>query len=231
MKIAICDDDPKAVDTLTDFCNSYLNTKGLSNISITTFYDGKQLFNCNNKFDIVFLDIVMPKSNGIEITKSLKKQNPQVLIIIVTDYPDYLDDAMRNNVFRYIQRIAANLSDAIRIINSKDNKLVLSAKKGSDIVSYSDIIMLEYMSSTKIYTTKATYDFDAPFHIWADKLSDSVHHFRTHRNYIVNLKYVLNYTNSQIVLQYQDKTYNALLTKRKSNAFNNAVFNYIDSHY
>ena len=38
--------------------------------------------------DIVLLDLVMPEMNGIEITEVLKRQYPQVKVLVLTSYVD-----------------------------------------------------------------------------------------------------------------------------------------------
>ena len=47
------------------------------------------------KPDIVYLDIQMSGIDGIAVGNSLLKSYPAAIIIIVTSFPEYLDDAMR----------------------------------------------------------------------------------------------------------------------------------------
>ncbi len=51
--------------------------------------------NKNNKFDIAFLDIEMPKLNGVTLAKMLKGTNPLINIIFVTAYDKFALEAMR----------------------------------------------------------------------------------------------------------------------------------------
>ncbi|MDY6366949.1 MAG: response regulator [Clostridia bacterium] len=60
--------------------------------------------NVGNKFDIAFLDIEMPKINGIELAKKLKKLNPLVNVIFVTAYDTYALDAYRIHASGYITK-------------------------------------------------------------------------------------------------------------------------------
>ena len=54
--------------------------------------------------DIVFLDIEMPGMNGIYVGNELKSQNRNIIIFVVTSYSEYLDEAMRFHVFRYLSK-------------------------------------------------------------------------------------------------------------------------------
>ncbi|MCQ5300311.1 response regulator, partial [Blautia wexlerae] len=68
--------------------------------------------------DIVFLDIEMRGMYGIYVGNELKSEIRNVIIFVVTSYSEYLDEAMRFHVFRYLskplnnQRFLRNLKDA-----------------------------------------------------------------------------------------------------------------------
>lgn len=59
---------------------------------------GKFILENKHKYDIAFIDIEMPEMSGLELAVELKKQNPDVLIIVLTSFQRYLDDAMRIHV-------------------------------------------------------------------------------------------------------------------------------------
>ena len=86
--------------------------------------------------DIVFLDIEMPGMNGIYVGNELKKANKNVLIFVITSYSEYLDDAMRFDVFRYLskpldkQRLFRNMKDALICYNSITAKILVETKQG-----------------------------------------------------------------------------------------------------
>ena len=66
----------------------------------------------------------MPGMNGIYVGNELKKSNPAVIIFIVTSYSEYLDEAMRFHVFRYLskpleqQRFFRNMQDAVNLYHT-----------------------------------------------------------------------------------------------------------------
>lgn len=53
-------------------------------------------------FDVAFLDINMPKVNGIELAKQFKKMNPKSNIIFVTGYSEYSLDAFSLDASGYL---------------------------------------------------------------------------------------------------------------------------------
>ena len=63
--------------------------------SITVAENGKQAlekFNADS-FDLVLTDVKMPKMNGVELLKALKKKSPQTVAIMMTAYGD-IDNAV-----------------------------------------------------------------------------------------------------------------------------------------
>lgn len=56
------------------------------------------------QFDIAFLDIEMPKINGIMLAKSLKQANPRINIIFVTAYDNYALEAMKMHASGYVSK-------------------------------------------------------------------------------------------------------------------------------
>lgn len=68
--------------------------------------------------DVVLMDIRMPGPNGIEITQRLKREWPQLKVIILTTYEDddYLFNALRVGADGYLLKSASHdvLANAIR---------------------------------------------------------------------------------------------------------------------
>ena len=120
MKCIAIDDEPMALEILSSFCQRY------GNIELTTFNNPISGMDRVRKMkpDLLFLDIEMPGMNGIYVGNELKKANKNVLIFVVTSYSEYLDEAMRFHVFRYLskpidrQRLFRNLKDALDLYHS-----------------------------------------------------------------------------------------------------------------
>ncbi|MGF9905254.1 response regulator [Brevibacillus porteri] len=55
-----------------------------------------------NEIDIVFLDIQIPKLNGIELAEQLLEVKPQLQIVFVTAYERYAIKAFELNALDYV---------------------------------------------------------------------------------------------------------------------------------
>jgi two-component system response regulator NreC len=72
--------------------------------------------------DIILMDITMPDMNGIEATKQIKKELPDVKVLILTmhEHEEYVFQALRAGASGYMLKEAADteLISALRIIQS-----------------------------------------------------------------------------------------------------------------
>ena len=124
MRIAICDDDILIIEQLKCYIKTFFESKNIKCPEITSFHSGESLLADKEDKDILFLDIEMSGINGIYVGKELKKANDRIIIFIVTSYPEYLDEAMRFHVFRYLskpldkQRFFRNMRDAVDLYNT-----------------------------------------------------------------------------------------------------------------
>ena len=148
MNIFICDDDNLVCEQIKTLCESYYIEHKLKRPDIYIFHSGEDILASDIKPDIVYLDIQMSGIDGIAVGNSLVKSYPAAIIIIITSFPEYLDEAMRFHVFRYIskpvesKRFMRNLEDAISEFNSIGGRIIVKCKGTTYILSAKDIIMV-----------------------------------------------------------------------------------------
>lgn len=81
--ILVVDDE----DALRMVLSSELSSSGYE---VTTASDGDEAITViqNKKFDLVLLDIKMPKVDGFEVLKFIKKNFPAIKVIMLTGFAD-----------------------------------------------------------------------------------------------------------------------------------------------
>lgn len=104
------------------------------------------------KPDVVLLDINMPKMNGIEVTKALKKERVGTKIIVLTIYDDreYLLELIKMGVFGYMLKDTEpqRLIEAIRSVNRGESYIQPNLTRS---------LIAEYNRITQpVYGTKKT---------------------------------------------------------------------------
>lgn len=233
MRIAICDDDILICDQLTSYIQEYFQRNHLKCPTIHLFADGESVLKDPSQKDIVFLDIELPGLSGITVGNALKKTNSKTIIFVITSYAEYLDDAMRFHVFRYLskplekQRLFRNLKDALHVYSITNAKVAIETKCGVVTVLYSDIIYIEAANrKVTVHTTHGNYESIHTMQEWRKCLPDSCF-FQSHRSFIVNMKHVTNFDHTLIYLYYNQ--YQAYLTRRKYTNFKQAYLLYLES--
>lgn len=164
MRTAICDDEIKYINDIERHLNQYFSEHGLS-FNLLKYDNGIDLLNSDNNFDIVFLDIEMPDINGIELGKKLQNANPDLVLIYITAYNHYLDDALDLGVTRFFdkpinsKRFYKGLDKAIEKLDNTEVQIHLkNSDNGITSVKANDIIMIEIENrKTKITTKKMPY--------------------------------------------------------------------------
>lgn len=232
MRILICDDDELVSSQLVKILETYFEKNNLLEPDIVTYTNGEALLNDSAEKDIVFLDIEMPGASGILVGNKLKKKNADTIILIVTSYIEYLDDAMRFNVFRYItkplepQRIFRNLKEALTQYYSINKKVSIETEEGTFMVNTSEIVLVESLSrKVLIHTPKKDYISLKNLKYWSDSL-DLPCFFSPHKSFIINFNYVTDFNHTLINLC--NGQFSAYLTRRKYSEFKKIYLLYLE---
>lgn len=122
-KVLIVDDQPIITDLLVDI----LNRMGYNSEVALGGRDGLKIFS-KNDFDLVITDLGMPDVSGWELSKSVKKQDPSIPVILITAWgvdpdPGKLKnsgvDFVINKPFHidHLEKIVKNLLDRKKTVN------------------------------------------------------------------------------------------------------------------
>lgn len=233
MRLLLCDDDAIFLKLLEKYILEYFKKNKLPIPQIVSYENGSDLLSDPGECDFLFLDIEMPGPNGIYIGQKIKKKYPHVLLFIVTSYAEYLDDAMRIHVFRYLskpidkQRLFRNLKDGLRQYHMRSCKITIETKETVTQVPMTDIIMIERDGrNVYVYTIHNTYKSIRPMSYWLEQLQHPSF-YQPHRSYIVNFQYVDHFDHTHIELQHG--AFQAYIANRKYTQFRKAHLTYVES--
>ncbi len=230
MKIGICDDISEYTDTIKVYVKHYFKMNNLS-CEIHSYSNGIDLINSEQTFDILFLDIELPDTNGLDIAKKILSKDSNTIIVIVTNFRKYLDAAMDLNVLRFIdkpitqERINSVLSRAIEELN---NGIITIHTKSNELkrIKKSDIVYVEVLrKTTTFYTTLGIFESNNTISKYKELLNSSYFAI-PHNSYIVNLNFVLSYKRDKIEIDYKNTPIISVAT-RKQPEFRQKFINFI----
>ncbi|GAQ19087.1 sensory transduction protein LytR [Oceanobacillus picturae] len=155
------------------------------------------------KPDVVFLDIEMPKMNGMEVAKVLQELKKAPLIIFATAYPQFAADAFRLEALDYLlkpyeeEQLQETISRVEKRLFTADEQTIVAKGKLSietegeiHYLNPADILYLSREDKfTKIFTADKEYHVRATLKDLEARLA-GFEFFRIHKSYVVNLSYV-----------------------------------------
>ena len=109
MRVSMKNNDPKKILIVDDEPEMRLaleTTLKRENFQLACVEDGKQALEKieDDDFDLVLTDVRMPKLNGLELLRSVKKKSPETKVVMMTAYGtiDNAVEAMKEGAFDYL---------------------------------------------------------------------------------------------------------------------------------
>ena len=156
LRVLIVDDEEELRRSLRSFCESHLNEYKFSiyetcdgEEAIQAFRDTKN----SRTFDLVLMDVRMPKVSGLEALVEIKKIQPQTFIVVMTAHGNLRDavEAIKVGAYDYIEK-PVELDKLATIVN----KAFETQKMVSDLTIsrpiFDDDIESEFIGSSKKMT-------------------------------------------------------------------------------
>lgn len=155
--------------------------------------------------DVVFVDVEMPKMNGIETAKAMKELKKSPLIVFATAYPDFAAEAFRLEATDYLLKpfeedeLKDTISRLKRLLLRSEVKqdplasLSKLAIEGNEEIIYLDPNNILYIyrddKTTRIVGIESEYESKTTLKDLEIRLSEYPF-FRIHKSYLVNLEYI-----------------------------------------
>lgn len=205
MKILICDDDSNCLKFLQNHIQEYMDNHYIV-CDIYATIDGSKVLNNQELYDIAFLDIRMDKIDGISLAKVLKNRNIKLILFFVTNYNEYMDDAMNLFAFRFFQkpfdvtRLYAALDKAMEYINIMYIDIYIYRKNVMDRILIDDILYItRHNRRTYVVTKKESIEVKNDFDDLCSQLP-SLFFYLVHKSYYINLHHVYKYSYTELYM-------------------------------
>lgn len=210
IKTAICDDENFFVDELyTKIKDFFLNKR--VGFSATKYMSGKALAEHARDYDLIFLDVKMRDQDGFKTAEALRKRGFSGHLIFVTIMKDDVYKAFEYEAFDYLVKPLSKTSFEhtmdrfLRTLQNGGKQLIITRKSQQQIVNFSDILYCEVINR-KIYlhlSNGNTIEYYGKISELEQRLG--VVFFKSHRSYLVNLKYITGYNANEIILDSGEK--------------------------
>lgn len=228
VRIGICDDEKEIREELKAKIRARLGEQSVGRnadqvfgcyrtVEIISYETGEALLADENVPDILFLDIQMPGKNGMETAGELRRKKKGMLLIFITALEEYVFQAFDVGAFHYLvkpfldEKFYEVLDKAVTEYEEnrqadqknadRESRYIVVKTRGSRTKVILDTILYAEVFNRKIvlYTTEDEVEYYGKMAELQKRLGEDF--YRTHRGYLVNLKYVKKYDASSVILE------------------------------
>ena len=234
IKIAFCDDDSAVLSDLHRLLALYRAEKNME-IDDDSFHSPLDLIaeiEQGTRFDILFLDVLMPGENGIDAAAEIRNYDKNAKIIFLTSSSEFAVQSYTVNAFYYqLKPICTEnffrLMDSVLSQCKKEqaSSLILHSKTGITRIKPAQLEYCEVIHRTLFIhlTSGKVLECIGSLDELAKQLVPYGSFLRPHRSYLVNLEYIQN-------LSYRAITMSCLaeipIPRGKYNEIKNAFLEY-----
>lgn len=203
IKVMVVDDEPYSREELKHLLQSFstISVVGEAESGEAALMKVLQL-----QPDVIFLDVEMPRMNGMELAKALKEFKKPPYIVFATAYPEFAAEAFRYDALDYLLKPfdEDQLHETIRRLEKKLAPIKEQSKTSGKLAIEADgeILFIDpkevyYIvrdeKSTKLVTEHHELITKLPLKEFESRLV-SFGFFRIHKSFLVNLTYVKRLT-------------------------------------
>lgn len=205
MKVAICEDISIVAKIVKGIVEEFDES-----FDVFTYDSGENLIkdfmNFPTQYDCFFIDIDLPKINGVEVAKKIRKQNPTAFLVFLTSHSEYMAEVFRYHTFDYLvkpvekKEIFRVLKNIIQILDNRKSIFHFSFNK----IQYSLPMMnIVYFEKKGRKVRIVTEDDECFFYANSDSLIENLNNnfVRVHNSFVVNCSFIVGFGATFVVIR------------------------------
>ena len=230
IRIAIAEDDPQCFAQLEQFIGDYGRETGRA-FQVTHYDNGEDLVErYRPDFDLILMDVDMPFMDGMTAAGYVRRQDPEVVIVFVTNLAQYAIQGYSVNALDYILKpvnyfsFAQRLGRALQYVKKREEAYVtVSVKGGALKLEVGDICYIERLGHQLMFHTRdGIHASSSTLQQMEEALADRGF-ARRNKGYLVNLAHVRGVQDGCAVVQ-GDRL---LISRGRRAAFLDALADYV----
>ena len=196
MRIAIVEDSADVRAQLCSFVEQYA-AESQTRLQVQTFEDGAAILPYKGGFDIVFMDIEMPRLGGLDTAEQIRAADQNVVLVFVTNMAQYAIRGYEVDALDFVLKpvnyyqFKVKLERAIRRVERRGSIQVTIQTGGAlRVLNTDDILYLETHNRMLYYHTAAEILPVRASMQSAEKQLAPYHFVRCNQCYLVNLRHI-----------------------------------------
>lgn len=234
INILICDDNKNITDEVYKLLKD-IEFKSKNEFIIDIENRGDFILSSNKSYDIAIVDIEMPGVNGLKLSEKLKELNSDAIVIVLTSFQNYLDNAMRIHVFRYLSkpidknRFYENFNDALNEYKFLNKSINVIFEDEVHHIKTKDILYFENLKyGSQIHTKRGTFRTNKKADDWLYILNQYDSFEYSYKGILVNLQNVIDFDKNYVFIRKSDsEILKVYISQRKYGNFKKSFFRFI----
>lgn len=230
IRVAIAEDDPACAEQLQGYLERYGRENGEA-VELSLFPDGLELVdNYRPVYDLILLDIEMPRLDGMAAAEEIRRLDGEVLILFVTNMAKYAIKGYEVDALGFMLKpvnyfsLALKLKKAQSCLRSRGQwNLMVPTEDGIKKVPASEVRYVEVLDHRlHLHTEGRVYLMPGTLRDLEAELAGQ-HFVRCNKGYLVNLRHIELIKSGSVVMSGGDEL---LISRRKREEFLLAVTEY-----
>ena len=230
LSIAVCDDEIITCSNIAAKIKNILEQMNTPCL-IHQFNSGRELLQAPEKFDMIFLDIIMHGQDGMATAQLLRSKSPDTILIFISSSRDYVFDAYDVEAFQYLLKpidmgkLRRVLQKAVCKTETHSSEyMIISIERQKKKLYLDDICYFEIRGrKIDIHRANDTLTYYEQIGVLEENLRGKGF-FRCHKSYLINLSHVDTYNRQEVTL---DSGERIMIAKRRYAAFTIEILSYM----
>ncbi len=235
---AICEDQVTSLNFIKENLTMLFEMQHID-IRLDTYTNGNELIDVMNRkarYDILFLDIEMPHISGMDVARMLRKSNPDIYIVFITNREDQVYESFEVKPFRFLrkshfsQEVPAMVKALSTELKKLDSLSIPVKELHSGIIynlNVNKIIYIEVQGRyCHVITTKDDFEFQYKLKDLIEQLSGQGF-LQPHRSFLVNYRFISSLQKDTVLLTTKEEI---PLSRGYKNTFQNDFFSLMRNH-
>ena len=209
IKIAFCDDEMEVLHQMNELLDHYRveRNEDITNAAFQSPFELLTEIEKGIRPDLLFLDVVMPEQNGMDVAKEIRQYDTNVKIIFLTSSPEFAVESYTVGAYFYQlkpiwEESFFRLMDSVlsECEKKKKNSLILRSKDGITRIDLQQLEYCEVLGRKLLFHLEngAVLEGAGSLDDLAGQLMQYSNFFRPHRSFLVNMEYIQNISSRSI---------------------------------
>lgn len=208
LKIAVVDDneiDREYVSTLVKNWAENRN-KGVKLVPFPNAEAFLFAYEDDKEWNFLLLDIEMAEMNGVELAKTIRRENESVQMVFITGFPDFIAEGYDVSALHYLmkpvspEKLEGVLDKGNAALQKSEKQLLVTFDRNTELVLLRNINYIEAQKQyVLIHTQNGEYRMKTSLGDVEEQLDE--YFFKCQRSFIVNLREVLCIKPDHVILK------------------------------